>query len=164
MGYVILLQVWKDLSPLVVSDQIISTFSYIPATRDHTLECSVLNTTHLQSSITTFSVTSNPTLVKLNRMEVSHNNILWVPFDAKQMKLSRKENSFEEETEEPSRNIYNYFGEYFYQNSHTRENKRNFNAELAQPITMALISESSSSNSVHNCIIVSILVFIIKLA
>ena len=158
-----LLQVWRDLSPLVVSDQIISTFSYIPATRDHTLECSVLNNTHLQSSITTFSVTSNPTLVKLNRLEVSHNNILWVPFDAKQMKLSRKESSFEDETEEPSRNIYNYFGEYFYKNSHNRENKRNFNAEMAQPITMALISESSSSNSVQS-IIVSILVFIIKLA
>merc|ERR1712183_76371 len=49
------LQVWKDLSPLVVSDQTVSTFSYIPAMRDQTLECSVLNTTHLQSSIITFS-------------------------------------------------------------------------------------------------------------
>ena len=161
-----LLQVWKDLSPLVVSDQIISTFSYIPDTRDHTVECSVLNTTPLQSSITTFSVTSNPTLVKLNRLEVSHNNILWVPFDAKQMKLSGKESSFEEETkDEPSRNIYNYFGEYFYKNSHARENKRNFKAEMAQPITMALISESPSlnSNSVQ-CIVTSILlIFLINL-
>ena len=45
----ILVQVWEDLSPLVVSDQTISTFSYIPAMRDHTVECCVLNTTHLQA-------------------------------------------------------------------------------------------------------------------
>ena len=136
----------------------------IPAMRDHTVECSVLNTTHLQSSIITFSVTSNPTLVKLNRLEVSHKNILWVPFDAKQMKLSGKESSFEEETkDEPSRNIYKYFGEYFYKNSHARENKRNFNAEMAQPITMALISESSSTTNSVQCILVSLLIFIIKL-
>ena len=158
----ILVQVWEDLSPLVVSDQTISTFSYIPAMRDHTVECCVLNTTHLQASITTFTVTSNPTLVKLKRLEVSHKSILWVPFDAKHMKLSKKESHFEEQTEGPSRNIYNYLGEYFYKDSHVRENKRNFNAEMAQPITMALISESSSTNSVQ-CIIVSILIFIIKL-
>ena len=156
------LQVWEDLWPLVVSDQVISTFSYIPALKDNTVECSVLNTTHLQSSITRFSVSSNPTLVKLNRLEVSHNNILWVPFDAKQMKLSRKESSFEEKAEGPSRNIYNYFGEYFYKNSQTRENKRIFNAEMAQPITMALISASSSSNSVQCSMFVSLLIFLIK--
>ena len=157
-----LLQVWEDLSPQVVSDQVVSSFSYSPALSDQSLECCVVNSTHQQSSITTFSVTSNPTLVKLNRLEVSHNKILWVPFDAKQMRLSGKKNSFGEKSEGSSRNIYKYFGEYFYQSSHTRENKRKFNAEMLKPVTMALISESPSSNSVQ-CIVISLLIFLIKL-
>ena len=93
-----MVKVWEDLSPQVVSDQIVSSFSFVPALSDHSVECRVVNSTHHQSSLTTFSVSSNPTLVKLNRLEVSHNNILWVPFDAKQMKLSRKKSSFEEES------------------------------------------------------------------
>ena len=157
-----LLQVWEDLSPQVVSDQVVSSFSYSPALSDQSLECCVVNSTHQQSSITTFSVTSNPTLVKLNRLEVSHNKILWVPFDAKQMGLSGKKNSFGEKSEGSSRNIYKYFGEYFYQSSHTRENKRKFNAEMLKPVTMALISESPSSKSVQ-CIVISLLIFVIKL-
>ena len=130
--------------------------------RDSSVSCSVRGVTSLLS----FSVTTDPALVSLQRTEVSHSSqdseILWVPFDIKATKLTRLKASYEEE-EEDSRDIYNYLGENFYKTSHNRrESKRSFNTDLFQPVTMALVSQSPSSHSAFN-ISLFLLTFLIKL-
>ena len=115
------------------------------------MECSVRGVT----SILSFSVASNPRLLTLQRTELSHatkqNKIVWVPFDIKKMRLSRQETSYEDEDDEENpKDIYKYLNLNLYKSSHNRrENKRIFNAEMFQPVTMALVSKSPSSSSFH---------------
>ena len=125
------------------------------------MECSVRGV----SSTVSFSVTNNPRLLTLQRTELSHatkhNKIVWVPFDVNKMKLSKQEASYEyEEKEEHQRDIYKYFN--LQTNQNRRENKKIFNAEMFQPVTMALVSKSPSSQSFHSISLI-FLIFLIKI-
>ena len=125
------------------------------------MECSVRGV----SSTVSFSVTNNPRLLTLQRTELSHakhNKIVWVPFDVNKMKLSRQEASYEyDENEEHPRNIYKYFN--LQTNQNRRENKKIFNAEMFQPVTMALVSSKSPSSPSFHSISLIFLIFLIKI-
>merc|ERR1712126_349862 len=95
-------EVFEDKHPMMISDQIVSTYQYSPRIEDYNLKCGTENNfASLQFSVEN----NNPVLVQLQKLETSDNNrFVWIPFDARN---SKHDTSAEEDDAVATfRNIY----------------------------------------------------------
>ena len=145
-------EVLEDKHPMMISDQIVSTYQYSPRIEDINLKCGTEN----NFASLKFSVeNNNPILVQLQKLETSDNNrFVWIPFDASNSKLDDNSAEEEEDAVATFRNIYEVMDHEHYSPQAASQmisspiigsyHEDNIDVELLRPRTMALTSRSSS--------------------
>merc|ERR1712106_914450 len=147
--------VWEDTNLLTESGQAMSNMMFVPQMGQTVIECKVIGR-QVRSTFVTFSVQNKPKTVTLQSGDATKiKESLWVPFDIQNWKTSPLASSAEESDITYSRDIYDFMlskhsddGLSFDTTSlqeHHHKKRHKFVEEL-QPISLPLVSYSSSSS------------------
>merc|ERR1711892_474644 len=147
--------VWEDTNLITESGQAISNMMFLPQIGQTVIECKVIGR-QVRSAFAFFSVQNKPKKVTLERAKISKNEkSRWIPFDMRKWERSRLEGSAEESAITYKRDIYEFMndepddvGDSFSirSNAENSQKKTHKFVEEVQPISLHLISYSSSSS------------------